>query len=110
MILRFGIPSIDDLIDVRLPSQLEHPISPDGDAKQTNCATSIAILGPDGVGKSVLGLHRASRYLADFIASQKAHDPPAGHDLPRVLYISSDFRPDGAQKVWNAFKLNRPNR
>ncbi|HEX4133144.1 MAG TPA: ATPase domain-containing protein [Bryobacteraceae bacterium] len=108
MKLRFGIPSLDDLVEVRLPSQEENTTGQSElDETNTNCATSMAILGPDGVGKSVFALHLASRYLADCIAYRRNH----GLDgrLPLVLYVSSDFRHDRAQQVWTAFKLGYPN-
>ncbi len=71
-LLRFGIPTLDELIGhganllgFRLPEQSGAQ------------AASMCLLGPDGTGKSVLGLHLASRYAADHADTNA-----------RVLYVS----------------------
>jgi KaiC/GvpD/RAD55 family RecA-like ATPase len=99
VLLKFGIPSLDDLI--------APPKAHKGN-EGSNCE-SLAILGPDGTGKSVLALHLASRYAADCDrAIQKAGVGSDQH--PRVLYISSDLRHESAEKVWDNFELCAPNK
>jgi KaiC/GvpD/RAD55 family RecA-like ATPase len=94
MHLKFGIPSLDELVQV--PEQATS-------TALASCPTSLAIIGPDGTGKSVFALHLASRYLADCM------EAAAGDVLPHVIYVSSDFKHGGANRVWDIFKLNGPN-
>jgi KaiC/GvpD/RAD55 family RecA-like ATPase len=98
MPLKFGIPTLDELLEI--------PAT----ANQGRVgATSLALLGPDGCGKSVLALHLASRYRAQCFAklqqASKAHD----QTLPLIIYVSSDFQYESAETVWNAFGLGQPN-
>jgi hypothetical protein len=120
MKLHFGIPHLDDLVRIPLPPTLPDPSSGQEEKlSEVRCATSLAILGPDGAGKSVLALHLASRYLADCWAMYhrlgkegKLGDgwkESAKTAMPLVLYVSSDFKHDSARSVWEAFGLNRPN-
>jgi KaiC/GvpD/RAD55 family RecA-like ATPase len=116
-LLNFGIPNLDALIDS--DQDLPRAFSPS--------AESIAILGPDGSGKSILALHLASRYIADcerLLRKEKEKSKstetieigrkqimqikPA--DLPRILYISSDLKYASAEKIWKAFQLDKPNK
>jgi KaiC/GvpD/RAD55 family RecA-like ATPase len=65
-LLRFGIPSLDELmggkrVEASSPSR---PYDHFGVSLEET-TTSICIMGPDGTGKSILGLHLASRYVAD---------------------------------------------
>jgi len=83
--LLFGIPSLDALFE---------PVENRG---RSAIATSLAILGPDGTGKSVLALHLVSTYAAH----TKAY--------PCILYLSTDLRYDKAEKIWNNFALGRPS-
>src|SRR5258708_19135974 len=99
--LRFGIPTLDELIgQFKVKSEDKDHIffgidfSPD-DALDSNPAatgvkldgarrpdsTSICVIGPDGTGKSVFGMHLASRYLADCISDCRKEKLPA----PSVL-------------------------
>ncbi|MCX6345199.1 MAG: hypothetical protein NT018_08990, partial [Armatimonadetes bacterium] len=97
-VLRFGIPSLDHLCG-----------KPDKDSPEgmgIHGATSMCIIGGDGTGKSVLGLHMASRYLADRLHQYQE----AKNDLPRVLYASSDLSHGVAQNMWSNFRLNEPNK
>ena len=59
--LRFGIPNLDRLIgrpfEYKWGLKLEKPDNP----------VTICIIGPDGTGKSLFGLHLASRYAADLV-------------------------------------------
>lgn len=110
-VLRFGIPSLDRLItgagtsgrrnSIELPSgiALAGRGSVRGLAEKET--TSIAIIGPDGTGKSVLGLHLASRYAADCWER--------GAKQPYVLYVSTDLNYEVAlHRLWNAFWLDVP--
>src|SRR6185437_10599061 len=58
--------------------------------------TSLALIGPDGTGKSVIAMHFASRYKAD--------NPAA-----RVCYVSTDLIWEKANQVWEEFALNKPD-
>jgi KaiC/GvpD/RAD55 family RecA-like ATPase len=141
VLLQFGIPSFDDLIES--PQQRQPPdrivADPDSKPKKPSekdrkpdpiTAESIAILGPDGTGKSVLALHLASRYAADcnrIIAAEAeriakltppgpAVTPPVSAAEgtqclvpPKILYISSDLRQPSAQKIWTRFALEEPD-
>lgn len=73
-----------------------------GGAKET-ITTSICLIGPSGTGKSIFGLHMASRYLADCI-----RDDPDRRRLPVVLYVSTDLTYNMAWIAWNNFALNYP--
>ncbi len=66
--------------------------------------TSVCIIGPTGSGKSIFGLHMASRYLADCIEEQKTKHV----DLPAVLYLSTDLTYNMANRAWKNFALNYP--
>lgn len=101
--LRFGIPSLDVLFGgsgakagITLPnSETRQTTSPD-------TGVSLCLSGPDGTGKSILGLHLATHYVADC-----AH---FGEAQPKVLYISTDLKFGMAEKVWKNFALDWPNR
>jgi len=102
MKLRFGIPSLDELLDLRGKSQ------PTATAAKLRVhpVESFAVVGADGSGKSVLALHMASRYHADAWALPALRDRPR---TPRILYVSSDLRYGAALQVWENFRLDRPN-
>src|ERR1044071_3097328 len=112
MPLRFGIPYLDDLIDVpftvdrgRIDSEKKRAAA----APKAPAPESFTLIGPDGCGKSVLALHLASRYAADCYGRIRRSAWPA-QPLPRIMYISSDFQFAGAHTVWHNFGLNSPNR
>ena len=94
-ILRFGIPSLDSLIDNGTET---HGAASSGLVQ----STSLSIIGPDGTGKSILGLHLASHYLFDHRADKRQ---------PLVLYVSTDLSyPMAHDRTWLPFALNYPGR
>jgi KaiC/GvpD/RAD55 family RecA-like ATPase len=116
--LPFGIPQLDQLFN--------YPGLAAPELKQlTLSRTSLAIVGPDGTGKSVFGLHLASSYHAvlrhrwqkNFLANKANNsdgeavpnrvEVPEGCP-PLVLYISTDLRFAAAKKVWDNFYLDYP--
>ena len=119
--LSFGIPTLDDLIDPRRRTRAgtvktngetssSDTTQPDG-ATQTDGASEtknpnwqMALVGPDGVGKSILALHLASHYLA----TQPTPDRP-NPTLPKVLYFSTDLSALQAQSTWRNFWLSHPH-
>ncbi len=95
-VLRFGIPSLDALWT-----------PPDDGASgivihDPNEATSLCIVGADGSGKTVLGLHLAARYVAD------CHHRDA-EALPYVIYAASDLSYGTTKTMWTNFDLYHPN-
>ena len=104
MFLKFGIPSLDELVEIPHPVESVTP----GIASET-----VAILGPEGAGKSVLALHLASRYAADCLRrvypTDSTQAKPKKSILPRILYISSDLKASSAERVWKNFALEHPN-
>jgi len=86
--LRFGIPTLDNMIDM-----------PTAASPQTAC-----VIGADGCGKSILALHLASSYWLD--AKSLAGAVP--DDLPCIVYVSTDFSYEQANGAWKAFGLNYP--
>lgn len=94
--LRFGIRSLDQIINNNGHDD------PGGISILGNQSTSISIIGPDGTGKSILGLHLASHYLYD----QRIFSPP-----PIVLYVSTDLSHVMAkERTWEPFALDYPGR
>ncbi len=125
-VLRFGIDSLDELLG--LPSekftsdglQIPHGIylpgkegkaqgtaTRKGDAHRENAVftTSVCLIGPTGTGKSIFGLHMASKYLADCLEDQRV---ARKIDLPTVLYVSTDLTYNMAHTAWTNFALNFP--
>jgi KaiC/GvpD/RAD55 family RecA-like ATPase len=115
MPLTFGIPTLDELLEI--PASRERPAnrgartSEDAKNKEEGRkktaqvdTTSMALLGPDGSGKTVLALHVASQYRA-FCASKL----PEGTALPIIVYVSSDLQFESARTVWDNFELDEPN-
>src|SRR5579871_4837777 len=90
--LRFGIPELDRMLDTERDT---------AELSEIDGITSLAILGPDGTGKSILAFHMAARYFADCAAAKST---------AKVVYISTDMNYDSALKVWNKFHLTEPNR
>lgn len=115
-VLRFGIHSLDHLLGVSskqpdartapfgiyLSGQDEKPAKDEVDDDKDAFTTSVCIVGPNGTGKSIFGLHMASRYLADCRAAK------AKEESPVVLYISTDFTFNMAAEVWRKFALDLP--
>jgi len=99
--LSFGIPTLDELIEI--PGSDEIVAESGGVGGDKPEAASLALLGPDGAGKSVLALHLASNYRSWCCANLKLGDP-----LPKILYISSDLQHSSATKVWANFRLDEP--
>src|SRR4051812_5449298 len=85
----FGIPSLDALLgntqNAASQSTYDHFL--------TSC-----IIGPDGVGKSILALHAASWFHASEVEPEKP---------PLVLYISTDLTYAQAALAWKAFGLDQ---
>lgn len=91
--IRFGIPALDQLISGR-------ESAPGGIPIERGRSSTLSILGPDGTGKSVLGLHLASHYLLDHCKCER---------LPIVLYVSTDLSYSIARdRTWTPFGLEYP--
>ena len=92
MKFRFGIDTIDHLIapKERRFGVDSHPF--------VGC-----LVGPDGVGKSVVALHAASTYLHDSRTSE-----PESQKHPIVLYASTDLDHQQANTTWESFGLDYP--
>ena len=86
--ISFGLASIDSLID---PYSLAYQV--DDDSPLVGC-----IVGPDGVGKSILGLTAASLYAATNYESTDV----------RVIYASTDLNIVQADASWKHFGLDLP--
>jgi hypothetical protein len=71
--LRFGIPSLDQLIGSFDGNFGVEVTRKDGGRTVTD-ATGVCIMGPDGTGKSVFALHLASHYLADCLDERNVGD------------------------------------
>ncbi|HWS88370.1 MAG TPA: ATPase domain-containing protein [Pyrinomonadaceae bacterium] len=103
--LRFGIPSLDALFGDRVGERggmgIRLPAGGDGSNDPQSSSVSLCISGPDGTGKSILGLHLASRYAADCLQ--------AGAAGQKILYISTDLKFGMAYKVWRDFALDWPD-
>ncbi|MFO1065214.1 MAG: ATPase domain-containing protein [Pirellulales bacterium] len=81
-----GVPGIDSLLD------------PDGLGYTVEDGTFVGcIAGPDGVGKSILGLHAAAHYARG-----------DGSTRPIVVYASTDLSHEQAKSSWGKFALHRP--
>jgi hypothetical protein len=100
---RFGIPQLDEMLWASLEQQT---------APEPEPTSSIAILGPDGTGKSVFALHLLSAYLSHAIrertAAQKDVLTQGSSALPRILYVSTDLKFDRASRMWRNFWLDFP--
>ena len=86
--LSFGLACIDSLID---PDHLSYSVD-------DNKPVVACIVGPDGVGKSILGLSAASMYAAGNAQSKST----------RVIYVSTDLNATQAKTTWNNFGLGHP--
>lgn len=106
-ILHFGIPSLDSLFGNREKAGLQLPENIDAPDNSSGNSISLCISGPDGTGKSILGLHLASRYAADHLAGPLAGQ---GEVQSKILYVSTDLKYPMASNVWRNFALDRPGR
>lgn len=61
---------------------------------------SICLIGADGVGKSLLAMHLASRYRADVCREREGR--------PFVIYVSTDLSYSRARLSWGNFALDYP--
>lgn len=88
--IRFGVKTLDRLISPRASDITE----------ELNEETwTASLIGPDGCGKSILGLHLASTYWND-----TRHLP----NRPKVIYVSTDLSLEQAQRQWRNFGLDYP--
>lgn len=107
LLLKFGIPGFDGLFNNPEP-EFSHGgrriLNPDfnrcGISVPKQVSSSICIIGPDGVGKSVFAMHLASRYTAQ---SQN------NDTKPFVFYISTDLNHEIAEEMWTNFALDTPS-
>jgi KaiC/GvpD/RAD55 family RecA-like ATPase len=103
-LLRFGIPSLDRLVTGESAVVETKSDLPSGIVLDEVGSVSLSIVGPDGTGKSVLGLHLASRYITDCFERRNEHK------LPVVFYVSTDLNYEIAEnRLWKAFHLEKPN-
>lgn len=102
-VIRTGIPSIDGMF--RISEHVSRDVRGGIGLPDLGTSTSLAVVGPQGAGKSVLAMHVAARYLADCHAA--AGGDPA--DYPRVCYVSTDMPYTAAAHMLRRFALDRPN-
>jgi len=88
--LRFGIRALDGLF---------HKSNGSDDSLAASKNWTVAIMGPDGCGKSLLALHLAAEYW-------KNHSKP--RQRPCIIYVSTDFSYEQARHAWSAFGLCNP--
>jgi KaiC/GvpD/RAD55 family RecA-like ATPase len=110
-LLRFGIPTLDELLGKPKLQNAEGCALKCGIGLAGGCATdptggqkkqietaSVCIIGSDGAGKSVLAMHLASQYRWD--VRNECH--------VRVIYASTDLTYARASISWGNFALNLP--
>lgn len=95
--LLFDIPSLDDLV---VPHHSSDEVS-----GNSHSNASVCIVGPDGVGKSILALHLAARYAW---SAQIASSATSDGFKPKIIYVSTDYSSEQADRAWSAFKLGQP--
>ncbi|MCF7961786.1 MAG: hypothetical protein K9M08_13685 [Pirellula sp.] len=78
-------------------SSLEFLIDQENQAYESDGPFVACIVGPDGVGKSILSLAAASIYAANNAGEHR-----------KVVYASTDFHFDQAISTWNHFAFDRP--
>ncbi|QEG41415.1 RAD55 family ATPase [Roseimaritima ulvae] len=121
LVLRFGVPSLDRLLGrpyldydntadpdsaifgIGLNSLEETEDSPTGKRVRQD-AISVCMIGIDGVGKSTLAMHLASRYRADLNQANSSED-----DETAVIYVSTDLTFGRADVSWRTFGLDYPD-
>lgn len=64
-------------------------------------AISLCVIGTDGVGKSTVAMHMASKYRQDSTVAEKP--------TPFVIYASTDLTFGRADVSWRSFGLNYPD-
>ncbi len=89
-VLTFGIPTLDGLFGAARGIE----VSPANNNSATT--TSVCLVGPTGVGKSIMALHFAAQY-----ARRRNADAKQAH----VWYASTDLGFDKANAIWRAFAL-----
>lgn len=102
-VIRTGIPSIDGMF--RISEHVLKDMRGGIGLPDLWTSTSLAVVGPQGAGKSVLAMHVAARYLADCHAASSG-DPA---ELPRVCYVSTDMTYTAAAHMLRRFALDQPN-
>lgn len=90
--IRFGIPSLDHMLNLRA-----------GEDDDRGPSERITLLGPDGTGKSIFALHLVSAYRTTPLEEEKTDDPI-------VLYVSTDMEYDRAKTLWKSFALGIPSK
>lgn len=86
--LFFGCTGLEQMIDA---NQLGYSLNKEG-------SFVTCIVGPDGVGKSILSLAAASSYAAMNAAAEDQ----------RIIYASTDLNYDQAKSTWNHFGFSQP--
>jgi KaiC/GvpD/RAD55 family RecA-like ATPase len=118
--LRFGIPTLDSLLGAAtelapgnpLPKPRAKSMGDDrleesekrsrfGFTCPDGASGSVCLIGSHGTGKSVLALHFASRYFADFFNEERSST--------HVFYVSTDLSFPMAQDLWFNFALDTPD-
>lgn len=106
--LPFDIYGIDELLGVKQRIILEKPYYDEKldllSERLPKNAETLAIDGSDGCGKSILALHAATAYWRLTRCVKKN----TFGIYPSILYISSDWPLEQAQKTFNEFNLCRP--
>lgn len=132
-VIRFGIPTLDRLLGVVRSDAEElgrdvYGISVKPIENQNVVDTiSLCVIGADGVGKSLLALHLASKYRSDTTNIMKAlavaqdcatrdecevcpHVPQTSSDVkPFIVYASTDLSYGRALRTWESFALQYPD-
>ena len=105
--LRFGIPNLDSLLGSATgagAAQAESGL-PVRDALGFTCPeganASVCLIGSHGTGKSVLALHFAARYFADYLNQ--------GKSSANLFYVSTDLSFPMAKDLWFNFALDTPD-
>lgn len=105
-VLRFGIPTLDRLLDDRPAvggaGETGGVHLPEGEGIGSGATTSLCILGPNGTGKSLLAMHLTSRYVADCAGGKPKPF------VPLAFYVSTDLKREMAEGTWKRFYLDRP--
>lgn len=93
----FGIPQLDLFLN---PSRSPEE-SPANQSDEDDYSTwQTAIVGPDGVGKSVLAMHLAANHMVRSRQCSVGGEPPT-----QVVYFSTDLSALQAKTTWSAFCL-----
>jgi KaiC/GvpD/RAD55 family RecA-like ATPase len=98
--LLFGVPQLDELLGFKNIEDIHYE-------NWRGSCNSLAIVGPDGTGKSVFALHIASAYHA-FLRYAQDRSDTNDQCAPLVFYVSSDLKYDAALRAWQNFYLDYP--